>query len=284
LIFFRVLHKESGLIQTKTSIVRMRCTILASGSKGNCTYVAGSNGSLLIDAGLSAKETFVRMTKTGCDPDRVAAILVTHEHGDHIRGLDVLARKLSCPVYGTQGTLAEFLSHRRTSDRPLQIQACQYDTAFSAGEFRVLPFATSHDAAEPCGFVLQENGSKIGYCTDTGIVTSHMLDLLRHCDGVVLESNHCPEMLANGPYPESLKRRIRSNRGHLSNPAAARVLQTLGKDVTQVVLSHLSEINNTPERARASARDGMGLFFEEKTLIVASQEGSSPDSPQEILL
>jgi phosphoribosyl 1,2-cyclic phosphodiesterase len=111
-----------------------------------------------------------------------------------------------------------------------------------------------------------------------------MTDLLRCCDGVVLESNHCPEMLANGPYPESLKRRIRSSRGHLSNPAAARVLQALGKDVPQVVLSHLSEINNTPERARASAHDGMGLFFEEKTLIVASQQGSSPASPQEILL
>jgi len=260
----------------------MRCTILASGSKGNCTYVAGSAGALLIDAGLSARETLLRMAQTGCEPQSVAAILVTHEHGDHIRGLDVLSRKLSCPVYGTRGTLFDFLTHRRASDKPLQTHACTYENAFSAGEFTILPFATSHDAAEPCGFVLQESGSKLGYCTDTGMVTSRMLDLLRDCDGVVLESNHCPEMLANGPYPESLKRRIRSNRGHLSNPAAAQVLQAMGKDVPQVVLSHLSEINNTPERARASARDGMGLFFEEKTLIVASQQGSDPASPQEI--
>jgi len=124
----------------------------------------------------------------------------------------------------------------------------------------------------------------MGYCTDTGIVTPHMLDLLRRCDGLVLESNHCPEMLANGPYPESLKRRIRSSRGHLSNPAAAAVLRALGKDAPQVVLSHLSEINNTPDRAMASARDGLGLFFEEKSLIVATQGGSTRDSPQEIRL
>jgi len=262
----------------------MRCTILASGSKGNCTYVAGSNSALLIDAGLSARETLLRMAQNGCDPQSVAAILVTHEHGDHIRGLDVLSRKLSCPIYGTRGTLSDFLAHRRTSDKSLLARACRYDTEFSEGEFTIHPFATSHDAAEPCGFVLQENGSKLGYCTDTGMVTSHITALLRCCEGVVLESNHCPEMLANGPYPESLKRRIRSSRGHLSNVAAARVLQALGKDVPRIVLSHLSEINNTPERARASARDGMGLFFEEKTLIVASQQGSSQAFPQEILL
>jgi phosphoribosyl 1,2-cyclic phosphodiesterase len=262
----------------------MRCTILASGSKGNCTYVAGGDGALLIDAGLSAKETLLRMTLTGCNPSAVTAIVVTHEHADHVRGLDVLARKLSCPVYATRGTLADFLGHRRTSVKEIETHSCRYNDTFTAGGFTISPFATSHDAAEPCGFILQENGEMLGYCTDTGIVTPHMCDLLRRCDGVVLESNHCPEMLAHGPYPESLKRRIRSNRGHLSNPAAAAVLQALGRDVSQFVLSHLSEINNTPERARASAREGLGLFFEEKTLLVASQLGSTPGSVQEIRL
>ncbi|MFA6363175.1 MBL fold metallo-hydrolase [Methanoregula sp.] len=262
----------------------MRCTILASGSKGNCTYIKGSDGAILVDAGLSAKETLNRLTQTGCAPDAISAIIVTHEHVDHIRGLDVLARKLECPIYATRGTLEDFLNHRRTSDKPLATHACQYDNPFAVGGFTVSPFATSHDAAEPCGFVIAENGTRLGYCTDTGIVTPHMLNLLRRCDGLVLESNHCPEMLANGPYPESLKRRIRSSRGHLSNPAAAAALQVLGKDVSQVVLSHLSEINNTPDRAMASARGGLGLFFEEKSLIVATQRGSSPDSPQEIRL
>jgi phosphoribosyl 1,2-cyclic phosphodiesterase len=262
----------------------MRCTILASGSKGNCAYIGGRDGAVLIDAGLSAKETLNRLDKTGCAPEAIDAIIVTHEHVDHIRGLDVLARKLACPVYATRGTLEDFLCHRRTSDKPLTTQACRYDETFVAGGFTITPFATSHDAAESCGFVIRENGAMLGYCTDTGILTPHMLDLLRRCDGLVLESNHCPEMLANGPYPESLKRRIRSSRGHLSNPAAAAALRVFGKDVPQVVLSHLSEINNTPDRARASARDGFGLYAEEKSLIVATQKGSTPDSPQEIRL
>jgi len=262
----------------------MRCTILASGSKGNCTYIKGSDGAILVDAGLSAKETLNRLSRTNCDADAISAIIVTHEHVDHIRGLDVISRKLECPVYATGGTLEDFLCHRRSSDKPLATHTCHYDEPFTVAGFTVSPFATSHDAAEPCGFVIAENGTRLGYCTDTGIVTTHMLDLLRRCDGLVLESNHCPEMLANGPYPESLKRRIRSNRGHLSNPAAAAVLRVLGKDVSQVVLSHLSEINNTPDRAMASAHEGLGLFFEETRLIVATQQGSAPDSPEEIRL
>ncbi len=262
----------------------MRCTILASGSKGNCTYVAGESGAILIDCGLSAKETLARLARAGCRADAIAAIVVTHEHTDHVGGLDVLARKLACPVYATEGTLHDFLLHRRSSAKPIDTHRCRYGETFETGGFTVSAFATSHDAAEPCGFRVKENGTTLGYCTDTGIVTHDMLDLLRSCDGIVLESNHCPEMLKNGPYPESLKRRIRSSRGHLSNTAAADALRSLGRDVPEVVLSHLSEINNTPDRARAAARDGMGLFFSEKHLIVATQGGSSPEAPEEILL
>ena len=111
-----------------------------------------------------------------------------------------------------------------------------------------------------------------------------MLDLLRLCDAIVLESNHCPDMLQNGPYPEYLKRRIRSKHGHLSNHAAARCLQTLGKDVPQVILAHLSETNNSPEKAIASAREGLGLFYEETTLVIATQCGTSGSCPQQIKL
>jgi phosphoribosyl 1,2-cyclic phosphodiesterase len=260
----------------------MRCTILASGSKGNCTIIEGQGGAILIDAGLSAKETLERLSNASCTADTIRAVLVTHEHGDHIKGLDVLARKLAVPIYATEGTLNDFLCHRRTSTKALTTHTCRAQETFTIDDFTITPFATSHDAAEPCGYVVRENGARLGYCTDTGILTLQMVSLLKDCDGMVLESNHCPDMLANGPYPESLKRRIRSSRGHLSNRAAAKALQVLGKDVPQVILAHLSEINNTPERARASAREGLGLFYEEKMLTVATQQGSTQQCPQRI--
>jgi phosphoribosyl 1,2-cyclic phosphodiesterase len=258
----------------------MRCTILASGSKGNCIFLQGESGALLLDAGLSTKETLLRMDKSSLDAGLIQAVLVTHEHGDHVRGLDVLARRLTIPVHATAGTLNDFLHHRRTSDKHIDHHACRYHERFEVGDFLIEPFATSHDAAEPCGFIIRENGLKFGYCTDTGIITPHMLDLLRECDAIVLESNHCPDMLQNGPYPEMLKRRIRSKRGHLSNAAAAKCLQSFGKDVPRLILAHLSETNNTPERAIASAREGLGLFFEEKTVIIATQCGTTGSCPQ----
>jgi phosphoribosyl 1,2-cyclic phosphodiesterase len=262
----------------------MRCTILASGSKGNCVFLEGESGALLLDAGLSTKETFKRLENASLDAGLINAVLVTHEHGDHTKGLDVLARRLSVPVFATGGTLEDFLNHRRTSDKCIESHVCRYHERFEIRDFLIEPFATSHDAAEPCGFIIRENGLTLGYCTDTGIITPHMVDLLRHCDAIILESNHCPDMLQNGPYPESLKRRIRSKRGHLSNTAAAHCLRVMGKDVPQVILAHLSEMNNTPGRVMASAREGLGLFYDEKTIIIASQCGTSCTSPQHIKL
>jgi phosphoribosyl 1,2-cyclic phosphodiesterase len=258
----------------------MRCTILASGSKGNCVVIEGRSGSLLVDAGLSAKECLHRMERAGIDAGNIEALLVTHEHTDHIRGVDVLARKLDIPVYGTEGTLADFLGFRRTSVKPLVHHTCRHHEQFVVGDFMIEPFSTSHDAKEPCGFIISEGDIRMGYCTDTGIVTPHMHDLLRHCDGIVLESNHCPDMLQNGPYPESLKRRIRSKRGHLSNPAAAACLRDFGRDVPPVILAHLSETNNTPEKAMGTAREGLGLFYDMERVTVATQCGSRGDCPQ----
>ena len=262
----------------------MRCTVLASGSKGNCVVIEGETGSLLIDAGLSAKECLQRMERAGIDAGRIDALLVTHEHTDHIRGVDVLARKLEIPLYATEGTLADFLHFRRTSKKPLTHYTCHDHEQFAVGDFEIVPFSTSHDANEPCGFIVSEGGIRVGYCTDTGIITPHMHDLLRHCDGIVLESNHCPDMLQNGPYPESLKRRIRSKRGHLSNPAAAACLRDFGRDIPLVILAHLSEINNTPERAIGSAREGLGLFFALERVTVATQCGTQKDCPQTMRL
>jgi len=258
----------------------MQCTILASGSRGNCLLIEGGSGSLLIDAGLSAKEILRRLGNAGKKAEDIRAICVTHEHGDHIRGVDVLARHLRLPVHATEGTLRDFLACRRTSDKPLQTATCRYNIPFAIEDFSIEPFATSHDAAEPCGFIVREGGARLGICTDTGILTERTLQLLSQCDGSVLESNHCPVMLREGPYPESLKRRIRSAKGHLSNTAASACLRTLGDRVPAIVLAHLSEVNNTPERAVASARDGLGLIYDQVTVTVASQCGTSPNCPQ----
>ncbi|OPY35549.1 MAG: ribonuclease Z [Methanoregula sp. PtaU1.Bin051] len=242
--------------------------------------VEGQGGSILIDAGLSAREILRRVTGTGGAPETIQAILVTHEHGDHITGVDVLSRRLNIPVFATGGTLKEFITYRRSSERPVTAVTCRYHEKFSLGDFVIEPFATSHDAAEPCGFTVRENDVMLGICTDTGIITDRIVQTLSQCDGIVLESNHCPMMLKEGPYPESLKRRIRSARGHLSNDAAADCLRRLGQDVHNIVLAHLSEVNNTPDKAVASARSGLGLLYNGMTVIVASQHGTSVDRPQ----
>jgi phosphoribosyl 1,2-cyclic phosphodiesterase len=262
----------------------MQCTILASGSGGNCLFIEGEDGALLVDAGLSAREILRRIEAAGKRADEVRAILVTHEHGDHVSGVDVLSRKLHVPVLATEGTLRDFLSHRCASPGRVSTRTCRYGEPSAIGDFTALPFATSHDAAEPCGFAIRENGVAIGICTDTGVMTGSMIQALTRCDSIVLESNHCPVMLKEGPYPESLKRRIRSERGHLSNDAAAECLRTIGRDMHHIVLCHLSEINNTPQRAMAGARSGLGLLFDGAHVIVASQKGTSPEHPQAITL
>jgi phosphoribosyl 1,2-cyclic phosphodiesterase len=262
----------------------MRCTILASGSKGNCVLVEGAGGALLIDAGLSAKEILRRLDAAGKRADGIHAILVTHEHGDHIAGADVLARRLDVPVCATEGTLKDFLSYRKTSARPITTLTCRYYEPFCIGDFVIEPFATSHDAAEPCGFTVRDGDCVLGCCTDTGVITDRILHTLMRCDGVILESNHCPVMLREGPYPESLKRRIRSARGHLSNDAAADCLRMLGQEVQQIILAHLSEVNNTPKKAAVSARNGLGLLADQTTVILASQAGTSPEDPQALIL
>ncbi len=248
----------------------MQLTVLASGSKGNCTYLRGERGALLIDAGLSARETLRRLSEAGGDPALIEAILVTHEHIDHIRGVDVLARRLGVPVYATGGTLDAF--NTKCRETTAEIRRCRCGETFSVGDFAIEPFAASHDAREPCGFSVTEGDLRIGCCTDTGTVTTSMFDTLASCDAVLLESNHCPDMLENGPYPAYLKSRIRSKRGHLSNPDAARCLQRLADRIHMAMLAHVSEINNTPEKVLLSALEGLGFYSDQVGIAVAPQD------------
>jgi phosphoribosyl 1,2-cyclic phosphodiesterase len=195
---------------------------------------------------------------------------VTHEHADHLKGLDVLARHLEVPVYATEGTLGEFLHIRRQSAKSVETRRCRYGERITLDGFTIEPFATSHDAREPCGFTIEEGGLRMGCCTDTGVITNVMREVLKRCNSLILESNHSTEMLAHGPYPEVLKRRIRSRVGHLSNEAARHFLHELSGDLQTVILAHLSEANNTPEKALASGREGLGLYYNDVPLHVAS--------------
>jgi phosphoribosyl 1,2-cyclic phosphodiesterase len=253
----------------------MRVTTLASGSKGNCIYIEGKNGAVLIDAGLSGREILARLEKAGGKTDLIRALLITHEHGDHIRGASSLARKLQVPVIGTCGTLSEIL---RTSSlrKPLETISCRYGEEISIHDFCILPLATSHDAMEPCGFSIQEGDLRLGCCTDTGYISTDLVEHFRGCDMVILESNHCPEMLKNGPYPAMLKKRIGSKRGHLSNAAARECLRAMVRDVPCIQLAHLSEINNTPAKALASAQEAFGLFVDTVDLSIGLQHRVSP--------
>lgn len=256
----------------------MRISVLASGSKGNCVYVEGGNGAILIDAGRSAKELLGtrdqpgRLSQAGGKTDLIDGILVTHEHGDHIKGLAAVGNKLKKPAYGTVGTMDAFLRQRTGAIR-FQVTTIRCGSSFELGDFQVEPFAVSHDATEPCGFLISEGSTRLCYCTDTGVVTQSMKAELSRADGVILESNHCPEMLRTGPYPEFLKRRIAGSRGHLSNPDAAAVLRELGDSLHLAILAHLSEENNEPAIALSAAQEGLSLHAESVELFAASTIG-----------
>jgi phosphoribosyl 1,2-cyclic phosphodiesterase len=261
----------------------MRSVALASGSSGNCYFIEGTSGALLIDAGRSAAEIRSYLAQAGLREEELRAILVTHEHGDHAAGVDVLARRLGIPVIGTGGTLAHVMRLRQSRRPAPAMTACAYRTPFRIGDFKIEAFPVSHDAAEPCGFRIREHDLSLVCCTDTGEMTGQAMDAIGRCDGLLLESNHCPVMLREGPYPEMLKRRIRSRHGHLSNPDAAACLQEFSSSLHAVLLVHLSEVNNTPALALASARQAAGLYLGGIEIRVAVNRGASA-WPEEITL
>ena len=239
----------------------MRLAVLASGSKANCIYIDGGSTSLIVDAGLSVRETLRRLADAGGDAGKVAGLLITHEHGDHIRGALPLARKLEVPLYGTPGTLAAFGTCCKKKDSDLI--SCSNGDTFSVGGFTIEPIATSHDAREPCGYLVADGDTRVCICTDTGLITPQQVAVMRRCNAIVLESNHCPDMLRDGPYPAMLKRRIASKYGHLSNTKAAACIRSVADTTSALVLAHLSEVNNTAEKAITSARESLGFYQDE---------------------
>ncbi len=316
----------------------MRMTVLASGSKGNSTLVASSTTRILVDAGLSCRELLKRLHMANEDPAEIDALLITHEHQDHVQGLAVLARKLGIPVYFTQAThrawMRWMMPHKRMTyaawlaqrqqdlaakqaaeaapeagpyappvdepdsaetdcagvpaaegsaqsekmqEDPCRLPGVEYFAAgngFSIGDIAVTPFTIPHDAADPVGFVFESEGVRMGIATDLGYMPANVKMAIRNCDVLMLESNHDLEMLRDGPYPWSVKQRVLSRVGHLSNEAAADFLEkNYDGNASYVVLAHLSESNNLPELARVTAeralRDRMSLLANK--LLLAEQ-------------
>lgn len=218
---------------------------LFSGSSGNSSYLGSRNAGVLIDAGVSARRLEGRMKLCGIDPLAVGGILVTHEHSDHISGLRVFAKRYGLPVYGSEGTI------RAISGSLEGVELIDIKSGAEISGMEVRPFPISHDCLQPTGYrVHTSDGRDFCLATDLGYLSLEVKENLLGCDLVVLESNHDIEMLRNGPYPYHLKRRILSDRGHLSNAACAGFLPELLKSgVRRYMLAHLSDTNNTPRLA-----------------------------------
>lgn len=224
----------------------MRFASLGSGSKGNGTLVECDGHTLLIDCGFSVKDTVARLARLGKTPAQLSAVLVTHEHGDHLRGVPALARKYNLPVYITPGTFKA-----KDLGKLPAVRLIEGYQDFELGPFRVQPVAVPHDAREPAQFVIAAAGKTLGILTDLGMITAHVQDSYQHCDALVLEANHDPVMLAYGSYPQSLKQRVGGPWGHLSNQQSAGFLAHF--DVARLqhlVVAHISQQNNSLEVAR----------------------------------
>lgn len=232
------------------------CSLFSS-SSGNCTYIGSASGGVLIDAGVSAKQINLKLDCIGVSPADINAIFITHEHSDHVRGLRVFATKHRIPVYATQGTI-EALKASGVVTEGVDINPIDNSGTVCAGQL-VVPFKTSHDSAQSCGYVVTTSDErKIAVATDTGVVTDEMLKFVRGCDLVLAESNHDVGMLRNGNYPYMLKRRILSDKGHLSNIDCSKFVTELVKNgTTRIVLGHLSKENNIPELAYQTTKSAL---------------------------
>jgi phosphoribosyl 1,2-cyclic phosphodiesterase len=220
--------------------------VLGSGSRGNAIYVSDGVTAVLVDAGFSARDIDRRMRSRDLDPARLNAILVTHEHTDHVRGIERLVRRHRLPVYLTAGTHQEAVPLRSLPE----IYPIACGSEFRINTLAIRPFSVAHDARDPAGFTIGSNGLRIGIATDLGHATAMVREHLRGCHMLIVEANHDPEMLMNGPYPWFLKQRIRSRTGHLSNQESCQLLaDVLHRGLEEVVLAHLSETNNTPLKA-----------------------------------
>jgi len=231
----------------------MRFASLGSGSEGNALLVESVSGTtttrVLLDCGFSAKEVERRLARLDVRADEIDAILITHEHTDHIGGALTLARKWSIPLHMSWGTARAV----GADEAPVDLHVLWGDESVVVGDLEVLPYTVPHDAREPLQYVFSDGASRLGVLTDVGVATTHITNVLSGCDALVLESNHDVGMLASSRYPASLKARIGGMHGHLNNDAAAGILAALDRSkLRHLVAAHLSQQNNLPELAQAA--------------------------------
>jgi phosphoribosyl 1,2-cyclic phosphodiesterase len=248
----------------------VRFASLGSGSEGNALLVEAQSGAtttrVLLDCGFSGKEVARRLERLGAGVDELDAILITHEHSDHIGSALTLARKLAIPLYMSWGTARAV----GADEADIELHVLWSDEAVEIGDLSVLPYTVPHDAREPLQFVFSDGASRLGVLTDVGTSTPHISAVLSGCDALVLECNHDVGMLAASRYPPSLKARIGGNHGHLNNDAAADILASLDRSkLRHLIAAHLSQQNNLPELARAAMAAVLGTASTE--VMVATQ-------------
>ncbi|WP_373506408.1 MBL fold metallo-hydrolase [Thiocapsa sp.] len=249
----------------------MRFCSLGSGSRGNATLVESAGCRVLVDNGFSLRELYRRLSAAGVEPDSIDVLLLTHEHGDHVKGVRSFARRHRVEVWTTPGTWRAVGAPAIPRLRLL----CGQGQAVRIDGVHIRSYPVPHDAREPCQFLFEADGRRLGMLTDAGCVTSHMTEILRDCDALILELNHDPELLRRGPYPPSLQRRVAGDFGHLSNLQAAGLLDALPhRAIARLCVAHISETNNHPDLVRASIR-GVSESLADRTLIL-EQEQPSP--------
>lgn len=237
----------------------MRFAYLGSGSRGNGLLVESGETRILLDCGFTLKDTLYRLARLGIEAQSLTAVVVTHEHDDHIAGVAKLARKADLPVWLTQGTWRACADHFRDLATAI-IEGYQ---PLDIGDLRILPFPVPHDAGEPAQYVFTDGAVRLGVLTDVGRATPHIRSMLSGCDALALECNHDVGMLQGGAYPQSLKARVGGPFGHLSNADAASLLASLDRSrLRHVIGVHLSRQNNTPALARQALADGLGCSAE----------------------
>jgi phosphoribosyl 1,2-cyclic phosphodiesterase len=248
----------------------MRFSVLASGSGGNACYIETAKSKILIDAGLSCSELIRRLQLISVKPEGLDALVITHEHSDHIKGAGPLARRFDIPVYINSPTLNKSIRTLGNLSRTVPFHPGQ---SITINDLLIETFTKCHDAVDPIGLIISSDGARLGLVTDLGRSTRLVEDRLQGCQAIIIEFNHDEKMLEEGPYPLALKRRIKGSDGHLSNKQARKLLKAVShENLNLVILAHVSKVNNLPEKAIREAKDVLTECRLDQTKILLSQQ------------